>query len=178
MIQLLLISFFALSAPSRTSHYTCTLELALSPNDASASIASGTTRAPESEGKPRKQADPHHANLVGRGVASCKNESGFQFNLPAVMAISLNSDEQIPLQSLRASVEPVSVDHDVNKIFDLYTPHIELKKTPSASSNISTDRSIVVKGDKNDVLLQINLSLPQEVRSKVEVTKVDLKFDR
>lgn len=167
MINLLIFSIIAFSAPNRSSHYTCSLQLTLSPNE---SVA-------QSKNQPKNQAK-HQANLGGKGVASCKNESGFQFNLPAELAISLNSEEQINVQMVRASVEPVSVDHDVNKIFDQYTPHVELKQTPPSGISNSSERSIVVKGDKHDVLLQVNLSLPQDARSKVDVSKVSLKFDR
>ena len=165
MIKLLFFSFFALSAPSRNSHYTCSLDLALAANDASASIVSG------------KVSGEHHANLIGRGVANCKSESGFQFNLPAVMAISLNSEEELPLQSIRASIEPVSVDHNVNKIFDQYTPHVELRNTPTLNQSSSSDRAIVVKGLKNDLLMQVNLSLPADSTASVSIAKVDLKID-
>lgn len=164
-------------------------------NDASASIVSGTTRSPDDEssgGKFSKQnqkgilataAMPdgpnlHHANLIGRGIANCKNEQGFQFNLPARLAISLNADKELPLQSLRASMEPISVDRDVNMIFDNYAPHVELRNTPASGSYSSPERAIVVKGLKNDVLMQINLNIPAEFTSKVNIASVDLKFDR
>lgn len=171
MISLLLVSLLSFSATaseSRTSHYTCSFDLALAPNDASASIVSGVA----------KKSDLHFANLIGRGVASCKNQQGFQFNLPTVMAISLDAKEQIPLNSLRANIDPVSVDSDVHKIFDQYTTHIELRQTAGITPRSSTNRSVVVKGLKNDVLIQIHLNLPADFTDKVNISKVDLKLDR
>ena len=184
MIELLLISFFAMSAPSRTSHYTCTLDLALAANDGSASVVAGTvaastsgiTREPDSLSKPKKVAT-HYANLIGRGVANCKNESGFQFNLPAVMAITFSSDQEVPLKNLRATVNPVSVDHNVNKIFDQYTPHVELRNTPPLGQNLASDRSVVVRGLKNDVLIQVNLNLPENFNHPIKISKLDLKTE-
>ena len=147
---------------SPVSHYTCELELSLASNSLGAKSA---------------KSDSKKLKLSGRGVANCRNEKGFQFNLPAVLAIALNSSQDFPAQSLRATLEPISVDSDVNKIFDRYTPHILLGNTPSVSPNVSTARTVVVKGQKNDVLMQINLNVPPLFTSKLNITKVDLRFD-
>lgn len=175
----------------RRSHFTCSLDIALRANDASAAVASGTTRSPDNEGSSSKfnaktkksivtaaaSSDLYHANLIGSGIANCKNQQGFQFDLPAVIAIAVNADQELPVQALRASIEPLSVDRDVNMIFDNYAPHVELRNTPSASAHSSSERAVVVKGAKNDILMQINLNVPAEFTSKVNVARVDLKFD-
>lgn len=147
----------------KITHYTCDLEVALS-TDKKANV------------KTKNKID-HSTHLIGRGVANCRNQQGFEFNLPAVMSVALSSDEQIPIEALRATLQPVSVSRDVNRIFDHYTPHFVLETTPSVMPNASAERAVIVKGKKNDVLLQLNLNVPSEFTSKVRVTKIDLRFD-
>jgi hypothetical protein len=197
MIRLALISFFAftvllgfnsakMARPTpepRANHFTCELDIALAATDASAAIVSGTTRSVDTEKikrEPRSviaKPEHHEANLIGRGVANCKNQQGFQFNLPAILAISIDSADPIPLHEIRATLPPISVDRDVNRIFDHYTPHVVLENTPTTSPNPASERSVVVKGDRNEVLLQINLNIPSEFTSRIKVSRADLRFD-
>lgn len=198
MIRLALISFFAftvllgfnssqLERPAsepRVSHFTCAIDIALAASDASASIVSGATREDESVKVKNRDSksvvakpEVHAANLIGRGIASCQNQQGFQFNLPTILAITLDSADPIPLKEIRATLPPISVDRDVNRIFDRYIPHVVLENNPTTNPNAASERSVVVKGAKNQVLMQVNLNIPSEFSSKIRVSKVDLRID-
>lgn len=114
----------------------------------------------------------------GRGLAICRNDQGFTTELPVLA----DFEATLPESLLRNQVElgislntsPFVISRDVNQLQDSYT----VRRPPVlGSGDDADDTTVLVRGSKHDLFIELKLTSPTARVSGVKLTGLRLRVD-
>lgn len=111
----------------------------------------------------------------GRGLLSCKNDQGFLTEMPVyadldarVVQSLANSGEL----SFSANSSAFVIPREVSQLQDEYAVRPFSWNDPTASTP-----SLLFRGDKHDLVIEMKLNSSTQALSRIEITKMNLRFD-
>ncbi len=119
------------------------------------------------------------ATFDGRGLLSCRNDQGFTTELPVLVDVSaefVGSQRAQGEIAVSGNSSPFVIPRDVNQLQDAYvirSPAV----TTVAATNEANDASLLLRGLRNDLVMELKLNSQASDLKALKITSLRLRFD-
>ena len=117
-----------------------------------------------------------HTVLEGKGLMNCHNDQGFTVEMPVTADLSVefpHGFQQNGEFALSANSAEFVVSRDISQAQDKFAVR-KLSRVPAV---LTSNHRVVFRGERHDLVIEINLNSPQHSLQGVKVTGLVLHFD-